>query len=123
MDTAMDTVIYKHSILNKDGHNIIVDLYAWATGTLSGATLSRFLSDWSEYMVYLDEKILQNIIKFEEIFEEVTVGGVPTQISIGYKITVPRTGYEDHPTFTYWSQQMQLDPNIVEFNLPETKFT
>jgi hypothetical protein len=37
-------------------------------------------------MVYLDEKILQNIIKFEEIFEEVTVGGVPTQISIGYKM-------------------------------------
>ena len=62
MDTAMDTVIYKHSILNKDGHNIIVDLYTWATSTLSGAALSRFLSDWSEYMVYLDEKILQNII-------------------------------------------------------------
>ena len=120
----MITAIHKHSILNKDGKSMVVDVHRWANITLTGDTLARFLSEWSEYMDYLNEKIVQNKVQTEEIFEEINVDGSLIQLSVGYRfIVLDPDGYEDHPVFVYWQEQMRLDPNISQFNSPEKTFT
>lgn len=120
----MITAIHKHSVLNYNGANIIVSISQWANLTLSGETLARFRLAWEEYMVYLDEKLSQNKVQCEELFEEIEVNGNLTQLSVGHKfIVLDPEGYEDHPAFTYWQEQMRLDPNIVQFNSPEKSFT
>ncbi len=115
----MQIGIHKHSVLNKNGQNILVDTFRWAINTLTGDTLNKFLSDWNEHITYLNGKIRQNKVHQEEIFEEVNIDENTYRISIGFKLTVfDPNGYNDHPAAIYWMEQMRLDPNIVEFNAP-----
>ncbi len=114
----MIEAIHKHSILRKNGENLIVNCSQWAEEALTGAALTQFRSDWQEHIDYIEQAFTQQIASQEDIVEDIQIEGKNYKISVGIRFIMP-DDWVDHPKFTYWQEQMRLDPNIIVYNSPE----
>ena len=119
-----------HSIVQKDGKNVLMSLHDWGVNTLTGQELEKFLLDMEEWMNKQSLLPAIGYTKIELITEVITKeDGDTEEIEVGVKSEFPTNCMDELNLWGLFDpdllipfvvneyfDKMSQDPNVVVFN-------